>query len=123
MPPPRPHRASESALPKPVAGGQVPGGGRNARTMARDAMTTLAYRPEIYAGRRSPASPSGVIAQGARSVGRGGSSSQPLSGRVRATREPLPQQNVPTRSSATPKLTPFSEQEAQKQLTASPLAN
>jgi hypothetical protein len=57
VPPPRPHLASQPALPKPVAGGRVQ---RKAETLAhgrrRDDDTDRSL-PEVYAGRRQPAIP------------------------------------------------------------------
>jgi hypothetical protein len=58
VPPPRPHLASQPALPKPVAGGQVSSGRqkRSHNGRRRDDDTDRAL-PEVYVGRRQPAIP------------------------------------------------------------------
>jgi hypothetical protein len=48
VPPPRPHLASQPALPKPVAGGQVSSGRQKRSHMAADAMTTPTVRYRRY---------------------------------------------------------------------------
>jgi hypothetical protein len=58
VPPPRPHLASQPALPKPVAGGQVSSGRqkRSHNGRRRDDDTDRAL-PDVYVGRRQPAIP------------------------------------------------------------------